>query len=40
MNSLASDFFKKIINMYLKLEIRVVCRKWLAFKDVFIKIYR
>ena len=32
---LASDFFKKTINTYLKLEIRVMCRK-LAFKYVFI----
>ena len=33
---LASDFFKKTINTYLKLEIRVVCREFLAFKYVFI----
>ena len=32
MYNIASDFFwKKIINMYWKLEIRVVCREFLAF---------
>ena len=29
---LASDVFEKTINTYLKLEIRVVCREFLAFK--------
>ena len=28
---------KKKINMYLKLEIRVVCREFLVFKSVFFK---
>ena len=35
---LASDFSKKEINTYLKLEIRDVCREFLAFNDV--PIYR
>ena len=35
---LASDFFEKTINKYLKLEIRVVCREFSAFQYVFIVI--
>ena len=31
---LASDFFEKTINTFLKIEIRVVCREFLAFKYV------
>ena len=31
-----SNFFEKDDKYYLKLEIRVVCRKFLAFKYVFI----
>ena len=38
---LASDFFfKKTINTYLKLEYRVVCREFLAFKYVVIVFFR
>ena len=33
---LASVFFKKTINTYLKLEICVACREFIAFKYVFI----
>ena len=33
---LASDFFEKTVNAYLKLEIRLVCKEFLAFKHVFI----
>ena len=33
---LASIFFQKTINMYLKLEIRVACWEFLAFKYVVI----
>ena len=32
---LASDFFEKEKNTYLKLEIRVVCKEFLAIKYVF-----
>ena len=38
---LASDFFsKKTINTILKLEISVVCRKFLAFKYIFLFFFR
>ena len=37
---LASDFFLKTINTYLKLEIRVVCRGFLASKYVFIVFFQ
>ena len=33
---IASDFFEKDDKYYLKLEIHVVCREFLAFKYVFI----
>ena len=36
---LASDFSTKMINAYLKLEIRVVCREFLAFKYYFYVFY-
>ena len=32
---LLSDLFEKEINTYLKLEIRVVCREFLAFRYFF-----
>ena len=36
---LASDFFfNKTINMYLKIESRVVCREFLAFKYLYLYI--
>ena len=37
---LASDFFEKDDKYVLKLEIRVVCREFLAFKYVFIVFLR
>ena len=37
---LASIFFQKTINMYLKLEIRVACWEFLAFKYVVIVFFR
>ena len=36
MDILAFDFFENTINTYLKLEIRVVRREFLAFKYIFI----
>ena len=36
---LASDFFEKYYNTYLKLEIRVVRKELLAFKNVFIALF-
>ena len=33
---LASDFSKNAINTFLKLEIRVVCREFVAFKYTYI----
>ena len=34
-----SDFFKKTINTYLKLEICVMCREFLAFKYAFVVLF-
>ena len=36
---LALDFSKKMINMYIKLEIHVVCREFLAFRYIFIHFF-